>query len=133
MIFVCILFAVYTQAQIKLCCCVKQYMEHMTSCSCCFGKKTLWYFRYVPIAWKQWLLPSKVGQFVCWHHNGRPYVYWHKGAVLRSVIWGQDTVKTHKSMQNILDITLTKKQTKKTSTPPQNVRELWISIVSHRK
>ncbi len=26
---------------------------------------------YVPITWKQWLLPTQVAQFVYWHHSGR--------------------------------------------------------------
>ncbi len=26
-----------------------------------------------PIAWKQWLLPTKDVQFVCWHHNVRTH------------------------------------------------------------
>ncbi len=28
-------------------------------------------FLYIPMAWKQWLLPTKVVQFVYWRHNGR--------------------------------------------------------------
>ncbi len=32
--------------------------------------ETLWQFLYVPVSWKQWLLPTEAAQLVYWLHNG---------------------------------------------------------------